>query len=470
MTPARPHTRRSHCSHAYIRGNHNVDDRDLPLRPQDYTFMEMLTQQAGYRTFHTGKWGLGWVNSTGDPMAKGFDYYYGQLDQKNCHNMYPTFIFETDGGLDSMYDPEQAPRIQGTKRLPADRKYLKQLDIPENKNASRDYCMSPSGQQVCRFTHDLWTNRTVDILTKEAKRQAADAAKGQETAPFFVYLSYTDPHAGGWQGTAESGNPVPSDGQFDNSSWPDVERDHASVIANFLDRDVGRIADLIDSEGLADNTLVLFFSDNGAHNEGGHDVHFFDSAGPFRGFKRSLYEGGVRSPGIARWTGTTPAGAHSAVPFAFWDFMPTVAELAGLGPAAYPSDVDGMSIAPTILGKPEEQKQMPPRYWEFCTRHSDTPLPPVVDDDGAEGQVEAQLDGQQGVGWGHAIRHGEWKAVSFFKDEPLQLYNLTADRGETNDVAAKFPDVVKVMEEIAKESHTDSTIFPVDGCSPSSSL
>ena len=93
--------------HAYIRGNHAIDKHDLPLRPQDFTFVEMLQQKGNYRTFHTGKWGLGWINSTGDPMAKGFDYYYGQLDQANCHNMYPTVIFETEGGLEAMYSQDQ---------------------------------------------------------------------------------------------------------------------------------------------------------------------------------------------------------------------------------------------------------------------------------------------------------------------------------------------------------------------------
>jgi len=233
-------------------------------------------------------------------------------------------------------------------------KYLQELDIPENKNASRDFCMSPVGRETCKFTHDLWTNRTVDILQKEASRQHADAAKGEDTKPFFIYLSYTDPHAGGWKAQDESGNPVPDDFQFDNTSWPDVERDHASVIANYMDRDVGRIADLIDSLGLSENTLVMFASDNGAHSEGGHDYRFFDSSGPHRSYKRSLYEGGIRTPAIARWKGTTPAGGTSDLVWAFWDFMPTVAELAGLGRGAYPSDIDGTSIAPTLLGKADK--------------------------------------------------------------------------------------------------------------------
>lgn len=257
---------------------------------------------------------------------------------------------------------------------------------------------------------------------------------------------------------------MPSDGQFDNSSWPDVERDHASVIANYLDRDVGRITSLIDSEGLGENTLIIFAADNGAHNEGGHDVHFFDSAGPFRGFKRSLYEGGIRSPSIARWTGTTPAGSESSVPWAFWDFMPTAAELAGLDRSAFPSDVDGESFAPTILGNPSQQKELPPRYWEFCTDHHVTPDPPVMDDDIVPLLAATPRTGK---GWGHAVRHGEWKAVSFFEDQPFELYNLTADIGETTDVSAQFPDVVAMMNKIAQQSHTDSILFPVQDCSAS---
>ena len=152
---------------------------------------------------------------------------------------------------------------------------VRRIEFPENVNASRARCMAPGN--TCTWTHDLFTNKTIELLQ-------AQAAKGPAAAPLWLFLGYTDPHAGGWTGIAETGAPVPSDGNYANESWPNVEKDHASVISNFQDRDVGRIMDVLTSTGLLSNTLVIFASDNGAHNEGGHDHTFFNSSGPFRGF------------------------------------------------------------------------------------------------------------------------------------------------------------------------------------------
>lgn len=399
-----------HTGHAYIRGNFPVNGHDLPLRPQDFTVAQML-QSAGYYTALVGKWGMGWNDTTGQPNLKGFDYFYGQLDQNNCHNMYPPFIWEQRA----------------------------QIFFPNNANASREVCMAPGNN--CTYTHDLWTNRTLALLEERA-------ALGPTQPPFFLFLAYTDPHAGGWQGIFESGNPVPSDGSFTNASWPDVERDHASVIANYLDRDVGRIVGALDTLGFGDDTLVIFASDNGAQNEGGHNYLFFNSSGPLRGYKRSLYEGGIRTPTIARWTGTIAPQQVSDVPWAFWDFMPTAADLAGLPRSAYPADIDGLSIAPLLLGNASAQPVHDYFYWEFCTYHETSP-------------------GQGANGWGSAIRKGDWKAVSFFLNSPFELYNITADLGETNNLAAAYPAVVAELSALAKQAHVDSPIFPQVNCIPS---
>lgn len=401
-----------------------------------------------------GKWGLGWVNTTGAPLAKGFNYYYGNLDQNYCHNMYPS-----------------APEYTWDNTT--------QVPFPANANASRSLCMSPGNG--CVFAHDLFTSKALDILRDQgAKEREQGKGEGEGAQPLFLYLAYTDPHAGGWSGTAESGNPVPSDGIYTNqTTWPDVERDHAAVIT-YQDADVGRILATLEAEGLADNTIILFASDNGAHNEGGHNVYFFQSSGPLRGFKRSLYEGGIRVPFAVSWPGTIPSGLVSPSPFAFWDVMPTLADLLALNTTNVPSDIDGVSVKDLWLtGKPANASNPhPPFYWEFCTVHYPTPLPPDVTATprelrslltppsplhGDQALSQAQPTGATAT-WGHAVRLGDWKAVSFAYGQPYELYNLATDLGETTDVAASHPEIIAQVTAIAKASHTDSPLFPIQNC------
>ena len=197
-------------------------------------------------------------------------------------------------------------------------------------------------------------NYTVDITHHASlafvRARAADGKK------FFLYESFTVPHAGGWghaPSMPESGAPVPSDGRYASESWPEVERDHAAVIT-YLDNCVGELIAELKTGGLYYKTLIFFASDNGAHLEGGHDYHFFNSTGGLLGHKRSLYEGGYRSPTMVRWPAAV-APAVSDVPFAFWDVIPTLVELIGADePAA--AALDGISIAPTLLGKPQQPR------------------------------------------------------------------------------------------------------------------
>lgn len=381
------------------------------------------------------QWGMGWVDDTGAPHVKGCNEYFGVLDQNYAHNMYPFLANYT----------WQYPASDGSLKYES-------ISYPNNANASREYCMSAGNN--CTWSHDLWTNAALAFLERQAVIQAEARARGEAAQPFFLYLAYTDPHAGGWTGTDELGNPVPSDGIFGNASltWPDPERDHASVIQNFQDRDVGRVVDALEKGGIRDSTAVFFASDNGASNEGNHDYAFFGSSGPLRGFKRCLTEGGIRTAFAVSWPGTIPANVTTNYTVAFWDMMPTIAEMAGIPNSALPNDIDGISVWPAIMGNSDAPVH-PPLYWEFCTAVH----PP--------GTIKQNATA---VGWGHAVRMGKWKGVSLFWGEPLSLYNLETDIGELNDVSADHADIVAEMAAYAKSAHVDSVYFPTgDDCASS---
>lgn len=421
-----------HTGHAYIRGNYPYDGHDLPLRNTDVTYAEVL-RGAGYRTLWVGKSGLGWVDNSGAPWRLGFDYFYGQPDQAGCHDMYPVGYNGTDpaaAGRPTVFDNTTA------------------LYLPQNVGASRERCMQQGGGG-CWYTHDAWTNKSLELIEQEAARQRAELAAGaKEAAPFALLVAYTDPHAGGWSGEQETGAPVPSDGQYGKEAWPDVERDHASVISNYLDRDVGRIVQALQQQGLQEDTVVFFASDNGAHNEGGHDVHFFNSSGPLRGYKRALFEGGVRSPSWIRWPGKVAPGT-SDQPWAFWDVLPTFADLAGANRSAYPADIDGRSIVPLIDGSGAYNASERLFYFEFCT------------------DIQPWVGGSNRKGWTHSLRQGDWKIVAFELDGEYMLSNLADDLGEENNLASSHPDIVQRMAALAKGQHTESALFPSHDCRPS---
>lgn len=185
-----------------------------------------------------------------------------------------------------------------------------------------------------------------------------------------------------------------------------------------MDADVGRLFDLLKELEIDDNTIVFFTSDNGPHQEGNHKVDFFDSNGPLKGYKRSMHEGGIRVPMIVRWPGKIEPGTESDLPTASWDFFPTACELAGLDP---PQNTDGVSIVPTLMGKPDDQKRHEFLYW-------------------------ASSEGDTSIG----VRQENWKLVRYrdnknSKDSPWRLYNLDKDPGEENDLADKHPDRVTSM-------------------------
>jgi len=373
-----------HTGHAWIRGN-----GEIPLRDQDVT-MAMVLKNAGYRTAVIGKWGLGGPGTTGQPDRKGFEYSFGFLDHRHAHRQFTDHLF---------------------------------------RNASR-----VATDVANDYVNDLFTAETRAFIERE------------DAKPFFVYLNYTVPHAelrlpAAAEKTAAGRFPEPK--PFMNpkadavpTGWADVSIGYRSqpaprgVFAGMIermDRDIGSLVDAIRARGLENRTLVLFASDNGPHQEGGADPVFFKSSGGLRGIKRDLYEGGIRVPMIAQWVGTIPAGTVSDQPWAHWDMLPTLAELAG---ATAPAGVDGRTMVRAL--KAEARVQHDPMYWEFHER-----------------------------GFQQAVRMGDWKGVRLKKDAPLELYNLAADPAETTDVAAVRPDVVKQMETYLATARTDSERWPV---------
>jgi len=361
-----------HTGHGRVRGNRSPD---LHLLPEQPSLAEVL-KSAGYRTGLVGKWSLGGAGTTGFPLDKGYDDFLGYFSQTHAHTYYPEHLMDNR-----------------TVRM------LRGNFVVRDKS---------------EYAHDRFTERALEFLDSSAEQ------------PFFLQCSYTIPHANNQKGSdTGDGMEVPDYGQYANEDWPNPEKGFAAMVSR-LDRDVGRIVSKLQELGKDENTLVLFTSDNGPHNEGGHDADFFDSNGPLRGIKRDLYEGGIRVPAIARWPGTITPGRESAYPWAFWDLLPTYADLAGV---AAPDGIDGHSIVPTLYGinqRPHEHL-----YWEFH-----------------EG------------GFDQAVLMGDWKGVRNGPDNPIELYNLADDLAEQNNVASSHADVVRGIDELMTTERTESPYWP----------
>lgn len=376
-----------HTGHLNLRGN----VRGGTLLPKEKTVAEVL-KAAGYNTGLIGKWGLADEGLPGVPQKKGFDQFLGYLENRHAHDYYPGFVWRYDSG-------NELDGVLESKVL-----------LPENEagkegNYFPDTCTKSALNFVRIYKPDRFNRRK----------------------PFFLFLSYTTPHANNEEGNRTgNGMQVPSDEPYSNEDWPQPEKNKAAMITR-MDADIGRLLDYVRSNQV-ENTLVLFTSDNGPHKEGGVDPEFHNSAGPLRGYKRTLTEGGIRVPLIAWWPGTIKAGQVTDFVAANWDLMPTFAEIAGIKP---PAGLDGFSILPLLKnGKQERQHEY--LYWEFHER-----------------------------GFQQALRMGSWKAIRTGAGKRLELYDLTTDLGETNNVAAQHPDVIAKIEEELKAARTDSDRWPV---------
>ncbi|MCJ7820869.1 MAG: arylsulfatase [Bacteroidales bacterium] len=382
-----------HTGHTPIRGNKGWEpEGNWPLPADSYTVGEML-KSRGYVTGAFGKWGLGYIESEGDPNSQGIDEFYGYNCQSLAHNYYPDHLWHNH----------------------------EKVVLPENDSSNTG-----------AYSADLIHKAALEFI---------DTYKD---STFFLFYPTTIPHAElfakeeymkmfrGKFEPEKSFIGVDSGPRFRLGPYGSQPEGHAAFAAMVkeLDDYVGELMQKLTDLGLDKNTLVIFVSDNGPHLEAGADPDYWNSNGELRGYKRDMYEGGIRTPMLVKWPGKVEPESHSNHISAFWDIMPTFADIVG---ATTPEGIDGISFLPTLVGK--EQKQHEFLYWEFHEQ-----------------------------GGKMAVRMGNWKAVKLninkIPQGETELYDLSSDNGETNNIASSNPEIVKRMEEIMKQEHTKSNDFP----------
>ncbi|NUM52784.1 MAG: arylsulfatase [Candidatus Hydrogenedentes bacterium] len=364
-----------HSGHTPVRGNSG----GISLRDEDVTVAEVL-KRAGYRTGLFGKWGLGDADTPGVPNKQGFDEFFGYLHQKHAHFYYTDYLWHNDA----------------------------RFALPGNVDGKRE-----------QYTPDVILDRALDFIRESRE------------GPFFCFVSSTIPHH---EWAVPKSSLKEYAGKFDEQrpefrwregyAFPKEPKATMAAMISHLDKSVGKLVGLLDELKLRDDTLVLFTSDNGPDSYSMTNGEFFEASGPLRGRKYELYEGGIRVPAIARWTGTITAGVDNDLPIHFADIMPTFAELAG-DRSLPPSDIDGISVAPALLGarRGGVQEKREFMYWDL--------------DSGSR-----------------AVRMDEWKLVLPKRDAKLELYDLKSDIGESRDVSADHPDVVEKMRACMDANYT----------------
>lgn len=380
-----------HTGHTPVRGNKEIKpEGQYPLADSVFTVAEMM-QEAGYITGGFGKWGLGAPGSAGDPNNQGIQEFYGYNCQRYAHRYYPTHLWHNQTKIDLEND----------------------------------------GKDTVEYAQDLIHAEAIRFIEEN------------KDTSFFLFMPYVIPHAelivpedeilqsfrGKYPEEPHQGNDYGED--FSIGGYTSQKEPHAvfAAMVTRLDRYVGDVMAKLDELGIGENTVVMFTSDNGPHLEGGADPDFFDSNGIYKGYKRDLYEGGIRVPFIVRWPGTIAAGSQSEHVSAFWDIMPTLADLAEVD---QPTDVDGISFLPALIQG--EQKEHPYLYWEFH-----------------------EQGGKQ------AVRMQNWKGIRLdvLKDPagPIELYDLNIDPQEENDLSADHPEIVAKIDSIMSNARTPNPVF-----------
>ncbi|NQZ90034.1 MAG: arylsulfatase [Colwellia sp.] len=365
-----------HTGHTTVRLNKSSTGERIPLNDEDVTIAEVL-KGAGYTTGMIGKWGLGEPGTTGSPSKQGWDYFFGYINQHKAHYYFPAHLWRNDN----------------------------MVNYNENELGLRN-----------TYSQDLFLTETVQFIQKNKDK------------PFFLYLPSLLPHT---ELYADDRHFAKYKDKFEETPYqsknnlPLIEQPRATYAAmvSRLDEYVGKIMAELEAQGIADNTMVIFTSDNGAAREEGSDPDFFNANGELRGIKRDLYEGGIRVPFIVRWPGKVAAGTvDEKSQIAFWDILPTFAEIAGVNT---PKNVDGISILPSFL-QGETVGNERPLYWEF-KQNETIPIK-------------------------KALRLKNWKMVKVTPESDLELYDLDNDLSETTNIADKHPKIVQKLKLIMEQA------------------
>jgi arylsulfatase A-like enzyme len=364
-----------HMGHSPIRANREIQpEGQMPLPAGTFTVAQLL-KRAGYATACIGKWGMGMFDTTGSPLKVGFDHFYGYNCQRHAHSYFPTYLYNDDQRF-------ELPGNDGNKEI-------------NGKGAI--------------YAQDLIAEETLKFVRENKGR------------PFFLYYAVTLPH-----GVLQ----INDQGMYRDKPWTEAQKNYAAMVTR-LDTDVGRLLSLLKELGIDEKTLVIFAGDNGSSFAPASEIGklFEQAANGLRGYKRELYEGGLRNAGLVRWPGVVPAGRISDEPWAFWDFLPTCAELSG---AAIPGDArtDGFSLVSFFKGGPAPQREF--FYWEL---HEDASL--------------------------QAVRWGEWKAVRNGPSKPVEIYDLKSDPGESRNLAAQRPELVAKAQSLMRAAREDDPSWPL---------
>jgi arylsulfatase A len=361
-----------HIGHCPIRANRATPpEGQMPLPAGTLTVARVL-KEAGYATACIGKWGMGMFDTTGSPLKVGFDHFFGYNCQTHAHSYFPTYLYRDD----------------------------QRFDLPGN-----------DGKGVGKtYAQNLIANETLDWVRRQKNR------------PFFLFYAVTLPH-----GRYEIDNVGP----YAQTDWTPTQKNYAAMVSR-LDSDIGRLLDLLRELRIDENTIVFVAGDNGSSFAPTSELgrHFNQAGNGLRGFKRSMYEGGLRQAALVRWPGHVPAGRVRDEPWAFWDFLPTAAELAGtkLPVSCRP---DGYSLVSFLQGGPAPRREY--FYWELH-----------------EGQRSIQ-----------AVRFGDWKAVRNGPSAAIELYDLGTDPAEKKDLAGEKPDLVTRAQMLMKAAHIDDPNWPM---------
>ena len=381
-----------HTGHTSVRGNAPAQ----VMGDEELTIAKVM-KQADYKTACIGKWGIGHPPPADDPARKGFDYFFGYINMMHAHNLYPEFLYRN-----------------------GEKVFLNnKLQVVDGKNP---WAGSAEGTGVSDVKQDyapfLFNQEALSFIEKNKDDK------------FFLYLAYNVPHANNEK--KPDGMEVPEYYEFAEKNWPVQEKGFAAMMRN-IDNSMGMIFAKLKDLGLDNRTLVIFCSDNGPHQEGGHVMEFFNSNGDWRGMKRDMYDGGVRTPFIARWPGVIKPNSVSGHIAAFWDVLPTFCDIAGVNK---PDDTDGISFLPAMLGN-KQTKTHDYLYWEFF-----------------------EQGGKQ------AILKGDWKAIRLnvrgkAEQQVTELYNLKNDPAETKNIAGENPDLIRQFNELFISAREEFKVTPL---------